>query len=779
MINIFTDLSRFLLFFMLVSCGEKELGNPIINGPVINSFSPKSGSEGTPVTLDGGNFSTIVNQNIVTISGKNVEVKTATTTRLTFELPSGITPGSYAINVKVGNLVSDSKEHFVVTGKNTGNFVSKDIVPVTAEVVNTCFFGFGKKDIHPRLIFTATDIVNLKSLINSDAMMREYQNDIIAQANNILSKPLLTYGLDGANLRIPNIHTFGNDHVPYLVIAYQLTKDARYAQRCWQQIDEMSRWPDWGAARHFLDTGIGAKGVALAYDGCYDAFTAEQRTKIAEALRKYALEPGKTQIETGTGAWKWYLSDNNWNGICHGGLMMAALAIYETDPVFMSKIVQLCANGIVPYMNSLDPDGASEEGMMYWSYGLSNTFLAFESMKNVLSTTYGLTEFSGFKKTPAFPYKVSGPAGTATLGDDYLYYGSANRFMSYFWYGYHFNDANFCKTHYDLCLSRNAGKTLKFNGWIDFLYYRPELVTAGSATAAPLNGYIKGVEYMYVSESNTDPNSLYIGMHGGDNNANHGHLDAGTFFVQALGENFAIGNLGKEDPYPADFFTYTSPKYTDSPVNTASSPGRFYYYRVRTEGKSCLVFNPDARPEQDPVGVATVTKEGGDNIGGFYILNLKDCYKRDVDNYARGIKLNRNSGVVSIQDEFKPLKNSTVYWLMHSPSTDNAVISSDGKTVTMTKNGKVLYAIIKSPEDARFEIINRSENSINYLNETAQIFNTVMNGKNGFNKWYGKLQIKLTDVKPDVQTTIRVDFVKNTNVSTPAISKLADWTTTN
>ncbi|MBV5315009.1 MAG: IPT/TIG domain-containing protein [Prolixibacteraceae bacterium] len=769
-----------LFFAVTASCKSKEPLLSDLNVPVIQSFDPKNGAEGTIVTITGSNFNSTPKLNQISLGGKTIEPTSASTTQLIFTVPSGIANGSYMIGVKVGSSTSGSKEQFVVNANtNPGNFVSHDVVPVTSEVVNTCFYGFGKKDIHPRLLFTAADIARIKNIAASDPVAKASYDDVINQANQILSTSLLDYALDGAGLRIANIHTFANDQVPYLVLAYQFTKDTRYAQRCWQQIEAMASWPDWGANRHFLDTGIGAKGVALAYDGLYDFLTPDQRLKIVNALRKYTLEPGKTQIENGTGSWKWYLSNNNWNGICHGGLIMAALAIYETDPSFMSKVIQISSNGIVPFMQSFDPDGASAEGLMYWSYGLSNTFLAYESMKNVLSSTYGLAEMNGFKKTPSFPYQVSGPAGTATMGDDYLYYGSANRFLSYFWYARYFKDADFAKTHYEICLSRNSGKTNKLNGWMDLLFYDPELVARGSQSSFPLYNYIAGADYMFVRENNTDPSSLYIGMHGGDNNASHGHLDAGTFFIQALGENFAVGNLGKEDPYPADYFTTTGPNYDNATTNNATNPGRFYYYRVRTEGKNCLVFNPDARPEQNLTGKAVLKKESNDNSGGYYVLNMTACYKRDVSNYTRGIKLNRNSGIITIQDEFIPIVNSTVYWIMHSAATDGLVISTDGKKATMTKNGKVFYATIKSPSNARFEKVDRSETAINFLPETAPIFSTVMAGKNSINKWYGKLQIKLTDVKKDALTTIRVDLTSNNSIVSPDLVLMDNWTTNN
>jgi hypothetical protein len=457
---------------------------------------------------------------------------------------------------------------------------------------------------------------------------------------------------------------------------------------------------------------------------------------------------------------------------------MAALACYESDPAFMSSVIAIAANGIPTYLNSLEPDGASEEGMMYWGYGLSNTFLALESMKRSLGTTYGLAEMNGFRKTGWFPYLVSGPAGTATMGDDYLYYGKSNKFLSYFWFARNASDANLARTHHNSCIERNSAKTEKMNGWFDLMFYDPVLVSQGSQVSSPLSSYISGADYMYVTESSSDPNSLYIGMHGGDNNASHGHLDAGTIFIQALGENFVVGNLGKEDPYPSDYFTVTPPDYSASPTNSANSRGRFYYYRTMTESKSCMVFNPDARPEQNPTGVASILNQAADNNGGFYIIDLALCYSRDVTDYKRGIKLNRNSGLITVQDEFIPKSRSTVYWIAQSPATDGLVISNNGKTATMIKNGKTFYAYIKSPDNATFEKVDRSETLINYLPETYQVFSSIMSGKNSINKWYGKLQIKLTG-NGQSRSILRIDFSASAGLGTPGLINLSDWTTSN
>jgi hypothetical protein len=652
-------------------------------------------------------------------------------------------------------------------------------IPVSGTQMGACFAVTTKKDVHPRLIFNAADITAIKNNSAGDPFAKPSYDDIMSRADAVIASPLLNYGLDAANLRITNMHTFGNDQAPYLILAYQFTKDTRYAARCWQQIERMLTWADWGANRHFLDAGIAAKAMALAFDGLYDYLTPAQRSALYNGMRTHVLNPGYNQITTSTGPFKWYDTDDNWNGICHGGMIMAALATMEMDSAFNSNLIAVCANGMLKYLQSFEPDGASEEGMSYWSYGLQNTFLALESMKRCLGATFGLTNLNGMKKTGMFPYMVSGPVGTASFGDDYLYVGKANLFLSYFWFSKFYNDANMARTHYERCMARNAGKTVKMNGWFDLIFYDRTLVQQGSVGSMPNAGYVRTVEYAYLAENTSDESALYAGIHTGKNDASHGHLDAGTFFIQAFGETWAQGNLGLESPYPSDFFTVTAPFYNDAPSPAANNRGRFYYYRVRTEGKNCLVFNPDARPEQNPSGQATVGREANDGNGGYFVVNMNAPYQRDVNAYKRGIKLHRNTKRITIQDEFTPKTSSSVYWIMHSPCTDNAALSADRRTITLFKNGKTAYMRIVSPANAQFSVVNRSTSAINYLEETAPMFSAIMAGKNGINQWYGKVQIKLTGLPAGTPTTLRVDFSGSATDDTTPVVALDSWTTTN
>lgn len=85
---------------------------PVIN-PVISSFTPQSGVEGTEVTISGSNFSTTTNNNTVKFNGTLATISSATSTELKVNVPAGATTGK--ITVEVGNKTATSSTDFTVT----------------------------------------------------------------------------------------------------------------------------------------------------------------------------------------------------------------------------------------------------------------------------------------------------------------------------------------------------------------------------------------------------------------------------------------------------------------------------------------------------------------------------------------------------------------------------------------------------------------------------------------------------------------------------------------
>jgi len=97
--------------------------------PTFTALSPSSGKAGDIVTLTGTNFSTVLQENIVQFTGAlsgapvNAVVKTATSTTITVEVPSGAVTGLVNISVKntFATLIAGFNGTFTINSSGIGN----------------------------------------------------------------------------------------------------------------------------------------------------------------------------------------------------------------------------------------------------------------------------------------------------------------------------------------------------------------------------------------------------------------------------------------------------------------------------------------------------------------------------------------------------------------------------------------------------------------------------------------------------------------------------------
>lgn len=549
--------------------------------------------------------------------------------------------------------------------------------------------GYMKK----RLFFDEEKINAIRvGLQRNDSFYMRGFSQMKEEAEKICNQPFLQYRLDDAKLRVPSIHQFAVQ-LPILALVYRVTGNEAFAKRAWKQLQILLDYPDWGAERHFLDAGIGSFVIAFMLDGFYDYLSNDQKGIIYTVAKEKLLMPGLNQINQHI--W-WSTSKHNWNGICNGGLISASLLLMPFDSVFCAKVIAASVNRLPLYLRSFEPDGQSEEGLMYWGYGLMYTTLALQALQTTFQTSWNLDKFPGLLKTPYFPLLMSGPVAALNVGDDPI---RSQRSQGIAWFAYHYNIPSLMKYQYSTCFQLN-----QFH-FTDLLYIDPtKIVNTTELKHLPLAYQIKGIELAAIRSNWTDT-ALMIAIHGGSNNASHGHLDAGSFYIQAKGKIWAIGNLGRDDyTFPGYFSKETQPAYFNNTDTAPNTPGRWHFYRLRTEGKNALVFNPGFRPEQDENGEATLLpkKDTMGNILGFD-CDLKNCYSRDVSFYTRTIQLNEKYHSVEVADTFHAKQILPVWWSMHTAA--NIQLSSNGKEAILQMQEKTLHVTIQFPLDATFQVL--------------------------------------------------------------------------
>jgi hypothetical protein len=639
---------------------------------------------------------------------------------------------------------------------------------VTAVDLEAKFDSLNGGKRHPRLLATAADFARLKQQLDEgEPFTTRAFVAIKARGQRYLNEPLRSYKLDAANLRLTAPHET-QEQLLTLAFIYRMTGDTRFAEKVWRHLENYAKFPNWNP-KHFLDIGIMSYSVAISYDWIYDYLNSEQRALITQAIVTKALNPGLAGMQAGN---FWYRATYNWNPICNGGLSLAALAVMdEGDAIrpLASKLIATAMAGLPYYIREFEPDGQTVEGLMYWGYGLANFIRFSEGLKTALGSDFGYSDTPGLRNAATFPIYMSGPVAGVSIGDDPL---TSRRTDSNFWFARRYGQPFIARYHLKEIEAYQAYSGISVE---ELLFYDPHLMAQdpGETVNPRLDSYVRDLEYVSLREKWHDPKALYIGIHAGDNAANHAHLDAGTFYIQGMGKVFALGGLGSDDyTFPGYFSATTRPGYLD-PLASQTEAGRFHIYRLRAEGKNVVVMNPDIRPEQDPSCKPQVERIKTDAEGGFTIVDLSACYRRDAGSYKRGIKLVEGRSTLMVQDEIAAHEPSLLYWFMHT-SADISLNEAQTEA-TLVLDGERMVVTLAEPEKAKFTVMDAA-----YL--PGLQFPLSRNSPNSYQgKKVKKLAIPLKDVK---QATLLVRFAFPdhpgfTQHSGPAVQEaskpLSDW----
>jgi hypothetical protein len=209
-------------------------------------------------------------------------------------------------------------------------------------------------------------------------------------------------------------------------------------------------------------------------------------------------------------------------------------------------------------------------------------------------------------------------------------------------------------------------------------YGREEVET--SHFELPRDALFRGVDVAFFRSAWDDPQAVYVGFKGGDNKANHSHLDLGTFVLDALGERWVL-DLGSDD--------YNLPGYFGKQ--------RWTYFRLRTEAHNTLTIDGE---NQNPAGKAPIVAFQSKPERAFAVTDLTGGYAPLVKQAKRGIALLDRRQVL-VQDEVEAAYPVEVVWNFLT----RARIDVSGAQARLAQGKAKLEARILSPTGARFEII--------------------------------------------------------------------------
>jgi hypothetical protein len=515
---------------------------------------------------------------------------------------------------------------------------------------------------HPRILAHADDFERIAELVKTDPLAKRWHAELKVKAKQLIDEPTAVYELrDGRRLLYVSREVL--KRVETLGLLHRIEPDQRYIDRIWSDMQAAANFDHWNPA-HFLDVAEMGFAFALAYDWLYDDWTEAQRKTMRDAMVRHAIKPALKAYDKGV--W-WTRTAINWNQVCNGGLICAALAVGDHEPQLVEQLLERSITALPKSMKRYAPDGGYDEGPGYWAFGTIYNVFAIAALDSALGDDFGLGDAPGFNVTGNFPMDMTGPTGkTYNFGDTserkrtspVMFY-LANRYEQP-WYTYY------------------ASKRVRASAW-NLLWYDPQHLE-NRFEPQLLESVFQSADVASVRTDWEDPDAWFVAAKGGWIGYGHSQMDLGSFILEAEGVRWLI-DLGKDG--------YNVPGYFESQENGR----RWDFYRNRAEGHNTLVVGEPLVFGDQNYNAKVPIAHGNDGIS----IDLSDAYPGSV---MRTIQLGKQLTVIDTIQQDKPTE---VWSFFHTRAS--VELAEDGRSALLKQDGKRLRARLVSPADAVFDHI--------------------------------------------------------------------------
>ncbi len=415
---------------------------------------------------------------------------------------------------------------------HTQAFTAPELAAVSNVLAQSC-------TAHPRLFVDADGFAKLKVRRSEDPFTRAAFGRIQHDATLLLDQPPSTRQMTGR--RLLSVSRCVLYRVSTLAMAYRLSGNVAYRDRCVVELKAAAAFSDWNPS-HFLDVAEMSLALAVGYDWLYHDLDPQTRESLADALYKKGLQASIKQTN-------WVKASNNWGQVCHGGMLAAALALYERDTALSAWITHRAICNLPLSMQAFAPNGSYPEGPGYWSYGTDFNVLAIALLEGVLKSDFGLSALPGFAETAAYLDWVSGPSGKTFNYAD----GGMNRMTdcATWWFATRFDRPDHLvyfekEAFLKYCTQRATSSKPSGNRLFAFTLFWLRTIPEGTTVRMPLVWSSEGAVPMTIQRTSWDNRTaLFVGLKAGSPAGPHGHMDAGSFVLDAEGIRWAY-DLGAE-----------------------------------------------------------------------------------------------------------------------------------------------------------------------------------------------------------------------------------------
>ncbi len=526
----------------------------------------------------------------------------------------------------------------------------------------------------PRLILTPELENQLKAKLKTDPQVQAYYQYLKKDAEKILTEPLLERKLTGR--RLLGVSREMVNRMGTLCMVYRIDREPEVLSRIDDELNAVCNFSDWHPA-HFLDVAEMSFAVALAVDWVGEFLPDATVSLCKNALIEKGINPSFDEP-----MW-WIKANNNWNEVCHGGMIAAALAIADVDPALAAKTIGRALDNLPYALVEYEPDGIYPEGPGYWGYGTGYAILASSMLTSALGTDFGISEYPSFMESARVILLLTAPSGDYfNFSDCGLKRGNSTSVLLS-WFAAKTGDGlYFDKKFFDH--PSGAGR-LAGPGLVWLSQYQEK-----QTSTLPLAWYGEGPNPVVMFRGGeSDPGHFYFAAKGGSASVNHSNMDAGTFIFELDGVRWVIdpGTQNYNDLEQAGFDLW----------HMCQDCQRWTLLTKSNKGHSTLTVD-DARHNVKGYAPITGFKDGKKPE---VIIDLTEIFKGHLKSALRKFVKESNRSLL-VEDEVK-LEDTTKIITWALMTTADVVKESDG--ALLEQDGKKLRLTILSPGGMQVTIV--------------------------------------------------------------------------
>jgi hypothetical protein len=533
---------------------------------------------------------------------------------------------------------------------------------------------------HPRILLLKGEENQIIQSIAGNPVWKKMNEAILSECDNMIPLPPVERIQIGRRLLDKSREALRR--IFYLSYGWRITGQDKYFSRCEKEMLAISRFSDWNPS-HFLDVAEMTMAVSIGYDWLYPELSADSRKMIREAIVSKGLNQSLDPKYN-----SWVKGTNNWNQVCNAGMSYGALAVAEDFPELSINMIDRAIESVKLPMGEYKPDGAYPEGYGYWGYGTSFNVMFLSAIEKVFGSDFGLNSTPGFLQTAGFMQNMTGATGLSFNWGDSGSGGNLSPAM--FWLAKHNNDPS------QLWVEKSYLQNDDFSGFTKERLL-PAIMIWGKdlpleKITEPQGKVWKGQGANPVCMMRTSwsgKNGIYLGFKAGSASVNHGHMDIGSFVMEADGTRWA-SDFGMQD--------YESLESKGIQVfGRTQDAQRWSIFRINNRAHNTLTVNDQL---QEVKGYAKIDQFSDQPNFMYAVSDLSTVYENQLAHVKRGVAIVDQKFVV-IRDELvatnKPVK---IRWTMMTSATPELGKNS----VILNKEGHQLVLRVNTPANVSMKI---------------------------------------------------------------------------